>query len=625
MTVATAAIGINTVDHAGGTSVRVALVLLCLFLAPVSLLPQAEPTRVAPRREPTMRPEIVGQHGIVAGGRHYSVHAGTRILEQGGNAVDAGVATVFAASVVEISHFGFGGEVPTMIYDAKTRQVHVINGQGPAPKAATPATFKAKGKVDANGPLGATLPAVMDAMAIALENFGTMRLEQVMAPAIELADGFPMYAFLRDFLVSNKASTTAYKWGHLYYPNDRVPDVGEIFRSPNLARTMRTIVAAEHAAFEKSHDRRAAIRAGRDAFYTGDIARRIADADRAEGGLFTYDDLATFHGSIEKPATTTFHGYEIDKAGPWNQGPVLLETLNILEGTDLKAMGPNSADYIHTVHEAIKLGYEDRNAYLGDPAFASVPLKGLLSKPYAAQRRVLIGARASLEHRQGNPYAFDPDVKPPSVRYTPHSQGVRGANTSGDTTCVDVVDKDGNLFSATPSSGWLLGGAFIAGDTGVPLSNRMQVFDLDPASPNVLVGGKRPRTTLTPTIVLKDGKPFLAISTPGGDSQDQQILNVLLNIMVFDMDIQAAIEAPRINSDHPHSSFDSHESVLGQLEIESRVPAKVLADLRARGHVLRVVGPYSMSTGVVAVGVNPNTGTLRGGADPRRERYAFGW
>ena len=604
---------------------RAVFVLLCILLVPITLLPQVEPTRVAPRREMTMRPEIVGQHGIVAGGRHYSVHAGVRILEQGGNAIDAGVATVFAASVVEISHFGFGGEAPTMIYDSKTRQVYVINGQGPAPKAATPDLYKVKGKVDANGPLGATLPAVMDAMAIALERFGTMRLEQVMAPAIELADGFPMYAFLREFLVSNRQRTEAYKWGHLYYTNGRIPDVGEVFRQPGLARTFRTIVAAEHDAFERAHDRSTAIHAGRDAFYKGDIARRIAEANRAEGGVFTYDDLANFHGSIEKPTTTTFQGYEINKAGAWNQGPVLLETLNILEGTDLKAMGPNAAEYIHTVHEAIKLAYDDRNAYLGDPAFASVPLKGLLSKPYAAERRKQIGPKAFLEHRPGDPYPFDPDVKPPAARYYPHSQGAKGSNTSGDTTCVDAVDKDGNLFSATPSSGWLLGGAFIAGDTGVPLSNRMQVFDLDPVSPNVLVGGKRPRTTLTPTILLKDGRPFLAISTPGGDSQDQQILNVLLNIMVFDMDIQAAIEAPRINSNHPHSSFDNHDSVPGQLEIENRVPAKVLDDLRARGHVLRVVGPYAMSTGVVAVGVNPKTGTLRGGADPRRERYVFGW
>src|SRR6185295_8887306 len=208
---------------------KVVFVLLCILLIPISLLPQVEPTRVAPRREPTMRPEIVGQHGIVAGGRHYSVHAGTRILEQGGNAIDAGVATVFAASVVEISHFGFGGEVPTIIYDAKSKKTVVINGQGTAPKAATPAVFKDKGKVDSNGPLGATMPAVVDAMAIALEQFGTMRLEQVMAPAIELADGFPMYAFLRDFLISNRTTTEAYKWGHLYYAGGKIPEAGEVF------------------------------------------------------------------------------------------------------------------------------------------------------------------------------------------------------------------------------------------------------------------------------------------------------------------------------------------------------------------------------------------------------------
>lgn len=571
-----------------------------------------------------MRPEIVGQHGIVAGGRHYSVSAGVQILQQGGNAIDAGVATVFAAAVVEISHFGFGGEVPTIIYDAKTKKVHVINGQGPAPKAATPALFAAKGKVDGNGPLAATLPAVMDAMAIALERFGTMSLEQVMAPAIALADGFPMYGYLRDALVGNRKRTEAYKWGHLYYTGGKVADVGEIFRQPNLARTLRALVAAERAALSQKRDRSSAIRAARDAFYQGDIARRIVAANRAEGGVFTEEDLANFQGAIESPTTTTFHGFDIYKAGAWNQGPVLLETLNILEGVDLKAMGANSTDYIHTVHEAIKLAYDDRNAFLGDPKFVAVPLQGLLSKAYAAERRKLIGPVAFLEHRPGDPFAFDPDVKPPAARYMPHSQGEKESG-SGDTTCVNTVDRDGNLFSATPSSGWMLGGAFLAGDTGVPLSNRMQAFDLDPLSPNVLSGGKRPRTTLTPTVVLKEGKPFLALSTPGGDSQDQQVLNVLLNVIVFEMDLQVAIEAPRINSNHPHASFDNHESVPGQLEIESRIPPKVMADLVTRGHDLKILGPYSMSTGVVAVGVNPKTGTLRGGADPRRERYVFGW
>jgi gamma-glutamyltranspeptidase/glutathione hydrolase len=599
--------------------------LLTVATLPGQTPPPGATPRPAPRREQTMRPEIVGQRGIVAAGRHYSVAAGVRIMEQGGNAIDAGVASVFAAAVVEISHFGFGGEAPVIIYEAKTRRVHVINGQGPAPKAATPALFAAKGKVDGNGPLGATVPAVMDAMAIALERFGTMRLEQVMAPAIELADGFPMYAYLRENLASNRKQTEAYQWGHLYYPEGRVPEVGEVFRQPHLARTLRAIVAAEGEARKQGGDRAAAIRAGRDAFYKGDIARRLVAASRAEGGVFTAEDLANFRGAIESSASTTFHGYEIHKAGAWNQGPTLLMTLNILEGVDLKGMGLHSTDYIHTVHEALKLAYDDRNAYLGDPAFAAVPLKGLLSKAYAAGRRKLIGPQAFLEHRPGDPFAFDPDVKPPAVRYQPRSQGEKNPDSSGDTTCVNAVDGEGNLFSATPSSGWVLGGAFIAGDTGVPMSNRMQAFDLDPASPNVLVGGKRPRTTLTPTVVLKDGKPFLALSTPGGDSQDQQILNVLLNLFIFDLELQAAIEAPRINSNHPHSSFDNHADAPGQLDVEGRIAVKVQDELRARGHVLRVIGSYAMSTGVVAVGVNPKTGTLRGGADVRRERYIFGW
>ena len=489
-----------------------------------------EPTRVAPTRAPTMRPEILGTHGIVAAGRHYSVAAGVRILQQGGNAIDAGVASVFAASVVEISHFGFGGEVPTMIYDAKTKEVIVISGQGPAPRAATPALFKATGLIPGNGPLGATIPAVMDAMALALETKGTLRLEQVMAPAIELADGFPMYEFLRNFFVSERRATEQYEWSaRTYYPNGQIPDVGEIFRQPNLARTLRAIVAAEATRLrEGARPRRRDPRRTRRVLHGGHRApdRRGRPGGRRRVHLRRPRVVPRPHreaGHDELPRLRRLQGR------PMDQGPVLLQTLNILDGVDLKAMGANSADYIHTVHEAIKLAYDDRNAYYGDPLFAKVPMRGLLSKAYAAERRALIGPRASLEHRVGDPFPFDPDVKPPAVRFTPHAQGFGTPGyTPGDTTCVDVVDKDGNLFSATPSSGWLLGGAFLAGDTGVPLSNRMQVFDLDPASPNVLEGGKRPRTTLTPTIVLKDGRPFLAISTPGGDSQDQQVLNVLL-------------------------------------------------------------------------------------------------
>ncbi|HSP93211.1 MAG TPA: gamma-glutamyltransferase family protein [Thermoanaerobaculia bacterium] len=598
------------------------LALLVLLAAPVGLAQQAP----APKPIETIRPEITAARGIVAGGRNFSVAAGLRMLERGGNAVDAGVAAVFAASVVEISHFGFGGECPLMIYDAKTKKVVVVNGQGPAPKAASPDLFKEKGKVDGNGPLAATVPAVMDALAIALAEYGTMRLEEVMAPAIAYADGFPMYAFLRGYLVRERKATEKWEWSKkTYYPDGRIPEVGETFRQPNLAKTLREIVAAERAAFEKTRDRKAAILAGRDAFYKGSIAWRIAEADRAAGGVLAYDDLAGFRGRVEEPVKTTFHGYDVFKAGPWDQGPVLLQTFNILEGIDLAAMGPGSADAIHAVHEAIKLAYDDRNAYYGDPDFVKVPLKGLLSADYAAARRKLIGPEAFLEHRPGDPFAFDPDVKAPAVRYAPHSQGEAPRAEKGDTTCVDAVDGAGNLFSATPSSGWLLGGAFIAGDTGVPLSNRMQIFDLDPASPNVLAGGKRPRTTLTPTILVKDGKPYLAISTPGGDSQDQQIANVLLNLIVFRMGLQEAIEFPRINSLHPFSSFDDHKSEPCVLEIESRIPAATLEELKRRGHKLKVLAPYGMPTGVVAVGVDPQTGTLRGGADVRRERTIFGW
>jgi gamma-glutamyltranspeptidase/glutathione hydrolase len=600
-----------------------AVALLLVVAAASSAPPEPAPVR---RPAETIKPEITAARGLVAGGRNFSIAAGLAMLEQGGNAVDAGVAAVFAASVVEISHFGFGGECPLMIYDAKTKKVVVVNGQGPAPKAATPALFQAKGKIDANGPLAATVPAVMDSLALALSRYGTMRLEQVMAPAIGYADGFPMYDFLRGYLARERKATEKWEWSKkTYYPDGRVPEAGEIFRQPNLAKTLREIVAAERAAFAKSGDRAAAIHAGRDAFYRGPIARRIAEADRAAGGVLDERDLADFHGRVEEPLSTDFHGYRVFKAGPWDQGPVLLQTFNILSEFDLAAMGHDSADFVHTVHEAIKLAYDDRNAYYGDPDFVKVPIRGLLSPEYAAARRKLIGAQAFLSYRPGDPFAFDPEVKAPAVRYTPHSQGEAPKTEPGDTTCVDAVDRDGNLFSATPSSGWLLGGAFIAGDTGVPLSNRMQVFDLDPASPNVLAGGKRPRTTLTPTILLKDGKPFLAISTPGGDSQDQQIANVLLSLIALGMGLQEAIEAPRFNSLHPFSSFDDHRSEPGVLEIESRFSPAVLEELTRRGHKLKVLGPFGMPTGVVAVGVNSQTGTLRGAADVRRERVVFGW
>lgn len=574
----------------------------------------------------TMRPEILGQRGIVAAGRHYSVEAGMTLFRNGGNAVDAGVAGVLAASVCEISHFGFGGESPIIIYEPRSGETVVINGQGPAPLAANYEMFRDEPQVPGNGPLGATVPAVLDAVALALERFGTKSLGEVLAPAIELADGFPMYAFLHGYMVSQKDASILYpSTAETYYPEGNIPDVGELFRQPNLAATFRALAEAEQEALVGGASREQAIRAGRDRFYKGDIAHRIADAVQRDGGLMTYEDLAGYHGRFETPATTTFHDYTVHKAGAWNQGPVLLQTLNLLEGFDLREMGHGSTRYIHTLTEAIKLAYDDRDSYYGDPDFSDVPLAGLLSKEYASERRKLIDpGRAYAGHRPGNPYPFDPGLNAPPATYRPTSPSGEDKEV-GDTTCVNAVDASGLLFSATPSSGWLLGGAYVAGDTGVPMSNRMQAFVADPRSPNVVAGGKRPRTTLTPTIVLRDGKPFLAISTPGGDTQDQQILNVLLALTRFDMGLQAAVEAPRINSRHMFATFGSHRDDPLVLEVESRIAPGVIEALRQKGHKILLRGPWGVSTGITAVGINPETGTLRGAADVRRERYISGW
>jgi gamma-glutamyltranspeptidase / glutathione hydrolase len=298
-------------------------------------------------------------------------------------------------------------------------------------------------------------------------------------------------------------------------------------------------------------------------------------------------------------------------------------TLNMLEAAGIEKMRVGSEQYLHTLAEAIKLAFDDRNAWFGDPEFTDVPAAGLLSRSYAAERAALIGMQASLQHRYGNPYAHQSGGKAPARPFLPHKLDVAG-DPPHDTTAIEVVDAAGNLFSCTPSSGWLVGGAYIAGDTGVPLSNRMAVFDLDPASPNVLAAGKRPRTTLTPTIVTHEGRPFLAVGTPGGDSQDQHIAQTLLNIILGKQNLQQALEAPRIESMHFHQSFDDKADDPGLLLVEDRIPAPVLAALARRGHRIEPVGDYGLATAGVAVGVDPKSGTLRGGADLRGEREMFG-
>ncbi|MBI4610430.1 MAG: gamma-glutamyltransferase family protein [Candidatus Rokubacteria bacterium] len=634
-------------SNASGVCPTVRIVTLTITLVAALVLSHQPVQPQGVRGSGTYRPEVVGRVGAVAAGRHFAAEAGMRMLARGGNAVDAGVAATFAAGVTEISHFGMGGEVPIILYLADRRDVLVISGQGHAPAAASADLFRRQGGIPSNGPSAGTVPAVIDALAIALAEFGTLSLAEVLAPAIALAEeGFPWYEFLTRYLEPQLERMHRFPSGARVYlqgPGGTIPALGSIFRQPDLARTLRALVEEEQ--HHLSQGRRAAIYAARDRFYGGDVGQRIAKAVQEAGGLLTHADLAMYRGRVERPTRITFrtrHGtFEVFKTGFWGQGPVLLQALALLQSFDLERMGHNSTEYIHTVTEALKLALADRDAFYGDPEFAKVPASGLLSETYAAERRKLIDPLAANNlQRPGDPWKFEPrsERKRPEVGRDPRAGGrerTRAALSpprdpgvrlaSPDTTTVNTADAKGNLFSASPSSAWFFGGVFIAGDTGVPLGNRMQAFVLEEGHPNIVHGGKRPRTTLTPTIVLRDGKPYLALSSPGGDSQDQQALQVFLNMAVFNMSPQAAIEAPRFNSFHHRRSFGDHRFMGGGLELEDRIPPGVVEALRRLGHRVSVVGPFMMDTGTTLVGVEPKHGTLFGAADLRRQRFVVGW
>jgi gamma-glutamyltranspeptidase / glutathione hydrolase len=609
----------------------------------------------------TFRPVVRGKRGVVAGGQPLSVEAGLRTLQHGGNAVDAGVATILAASVIEFSHFSFGGEVPILI-KLKGKDVAVVEGMGQAPLKATreffvnrtrnqagegtstaPDSGRAQrgaaagdmatmpgarsGAIPSTGPLAATVPAVLDACVTALDKFGTKSLAEVMQPAIELADGFPIDE-LRVEYIKTRAPIFS-QWPdakRLFLPNGEVPKPGDIFVQPDLARTLREIVSTETAAAKKSAgatSRHAGLIAARDYFYRGPLAKRIGDYMQSHGGLLAAEDMARFHANVGEPVQTDYHGYQVFKAGFWTQGPALVEELNILEGYDLKAMGHNSADYVHTVTEALKLGFADRDRYYGDPNFVKIPTQQLLSKDYAAVRRGLIEkAHASLAQQPGDPSNMKA-LLAGVTQQTSRPSAVPAIERANDTTCVNVIDKDGNLFSATPSGAWLP--AVVAGDTGVLMGQRLQSALTDANSPNVVAPGKRPRITLTPTLVLHNGEPCMVLSTPGGDNQDQALLQVLLNIIEFGMNPQEAVEAPRFDTQHYVSSFDDHEFLAGSLNIESRFPEKVLADLKARGHKLNVQKDWGTLSSPTVIIYNPQNGVASAGADPRRGRYAVAW
>ena len=621
-------------------------VLLVMSLSFVTLTP---PTSLAD----TFRPVVRGKRGVVAGGQPLSVEAGLRVLQHGGNAVDAGVATILAASVIEFSHFSFGGEVPILI-KLKGRDVAVVEGMGQAPLKATreffvnrlkstkdagssapdsaraqsanadlPTMAGAKsGLIPSTGPLAATVPAVLDACVSALDQFGTKSLAEVMQPAIELADGFPIDELRVQYIKTRAPIFSAWPEAkRLFLPNGEVPKPGDIFVQADLARTLREIVNAEKLGARRG--RHAGLVAAREYFYRGPVGKRIGDYMQTHGGLLAAADLARFQAKVGKPVEAEYRGYQVYKAGFWTQGPALVETLNLIEGYDLKSMGHNSATYIHTLTEAIKLALADRDRYYGDPDFVKIPMTELLSKNYAALRRPLIDQqRASLAQQPGDPLNMKA-ILASAMQTVGRVSTVPPLERANDTTCVNVIDKDGNLFSATPSGAWLP--AVVAGDTGVLMGQRLQSALTDPRSPNVVAPGKRPRITLTPTLVLKHGEPFMVLSTPGGDNQDQALLQVFLNIVEFGMNPQEAVEAPRFDTQHYVSSFDDHEFLPGSLNVESRVGEKVIDDLKLRSHKVKVQSEWGTLSSPTVIIYNPQTGVSSAGADPRRGRYAVAW
>lgn len=565
----------------------------------------------------TMFPPVRGTREMVGAANNQQVEAGMRLLAAGGNAVDAGVAAVLAAAVTEQSRFGLGGEMPLIVKMAGRAPV-VVSAIGVAPRLATAEWYRKreaevwetgerKPPIPSLGVRSAVTPGVFDGLMLALSEHGTRSYCEVAAPAIEAAGGFPIgeeYAkFIGDFaeILRLWPDSAAF-----FLPGDRVAKAGEVFRSPALGRTLESLCQVE----KKARGNRAAkLEAVRREFAEGSIAKRIAAFSEAQGGLLRYEDLAGFRAELDAPRSMEYRGYTVVKPGFWSQGPVLLQALAILEGFDLKGMGHNSPEYLHTVIEAVKLAFADRDRYYGDPKHAEIPEKMLLSREYAAERRGQIDAgRASLEHRPG---AFGGALD---------LEAVDGDSGDHDTTCVNVIDRWGNAFSATPSGAWLP--SVIAGDTGIPLSTRLQSFVLTPGHANLLAPGKRPRVTLSPTMVLKDGKPWLVMSTPGGDNQDQAMLQVLLNLIEFGMGPQVAVEAPRFQTEHYYGSFAFHEFGAGRVALENRLPMGTIERMLELGHRVTTRGPWSNTSAPVAI--RWEGGVLDGGADPRRSRYIFG-
>ena len=534
---------------------------------------------------------------------------GMAILERGGNAFDAAVATGFTLQVVEPHLNGPGGDLPIVLWSAERGEPLVVCGQGTAPAAATIERFRELGHelVPGTGLLATCVPGAFDGWLLLLRDFGTLGLEDVLEQAIGYAEnGYPVIPGITATIERTEPLLRTWPGSaELYLP---APRPGTLFRNPALAATYRRIL--EEAGTGSRENR---IDRARDAFYRGFVADEIDRFSGVNGGLIAGGDLAGWEATVEQPVTYDYLGYTVCKTGPWGQGPVLLQQLALLAGLDLGSLDIGSAEYVHTIVECAKLAFADRDAFYGDPNFVDVPLDHLLSREYNDERRLLVGESASEELRPGG-------GRLPTVVDATSTVGA-GEPTRGDTVHLDVADRFGNLVSATPSGGWLQSSPVIPA-LGWPLGTRAQMFWLEEGLPASLAPGKRPRTTLSPSIALREGEPYLAFGTPGGDQQDQWSLHVFLNHVHGGLDLQASIDRPNFHTDHFPASFYPRQVELRSLSIEDRFGRDVLDDLRDRGHDVEAAGDWSLGR-VSAVG--REDGTLKAGASPRgMQGYAVG-
>ncbi|MBY5343269.1 gamma-glutamyltransferase family protein [Rhizobium leguminosarum bv. viciae] len=589
----------------------------------------------------TTRPEILGTFGVVTSTHWIASAVGMSILEKGGNAFDAAVATGFVLQIVEPHLCGPGGDLPAVIYSKKKDKVEVICAQGPAPAGATIEHYTAEGLslIPGDGLLATVIPGSFDGWMLMLRDYGSMSVRDVLEPAIYYAEhGHPMLPRV-SATIKGLAAFFEKEWPTSYetwLPGGSAPEAHANFRNPVLAETWKRVIAEA----ETKSGREAQVEAARDAFYRGFVAEKIDDyfkttevmdaSGNRHKGVLTANDMANWSATIEGPLTYDYHGWTIAKIGPWGQGPVFLQTLSILKGFDLAAVDPAGADFVHTVVEAMKLAFADREVYYGDPDFSEVPIAHLLSETYAAERRKLIGADASFELRPGIVPGFEAqhdltmkmlgaDSKTGAV-YEPTMAHL--SEKRGDTVHIDVIDRDGNMVSVTPSGGWLQSSPTVPG-LGFCLNSRAQMFWLKSGLPTSLAPGKRPRTTLTPSLGLYEGRPTLAFGTPGGDQQEQWQLSFFLRYAHHKLNLQAAIDQPLFHTSHFPGSFYPRTREPGSLMAEANFGPDVLDALRRRGHKLTVADPWTI--GRLTAARRDADGLLRAAATPRlMQAYAIG-